>query len=105
MTKKKLPKAAKIGLIVFGAILVVYIAFCIVDCVRLRKAKMYTEPLITLSVKDDPETGYSNYTGLGYRVRYSRGKLVYRDESKEEYLGSASAEFIWLGIPIWGWWE
>ena len=105
MTKKKLPKAAKTGLIIFGAVLLIYIAFCIADCVRLRKAKMYTEPLITLSVKEDPETGYSNYNGLGYKIRYSHGKLVYRDESKVVYAGSASAEFIWLGVPIWGWAE
>lgn len=107
MTKKKLSKAAKIGLIIFGALLLIYIAFCIVDCVRLRKAKMYTEPLITLSVKEDSENGFSYYKGLGYTMKYSIGipqKPLADGRIPVYYMGD-SAEFIWLGIPIWGWFE
>ena len=105
MTKKKLPKAAKIGLIVFSALLLIYIAFCIADCVRLRKAKMYTEPLITLSVIEDPQNGYSYYKGLGYTVRYSIDipqKPLDDGTVYILYMGD-SAKFTWLGIPIWYW--
>ena len=107
MTKKKLPKAAKTGLIIFCVLLLIYIAFCIVDCVRLRKAKMYTEPLITLSVTEDHQEGYSYYKGLGYTMRYSIGipQEPLADGRIPVYYMGDSAEFIWLGVPIWGWFE
>ena len=105
MTDKRTKKAIKIALITAGAVLFAYIAFCIADCIRLRKSKVYTEPLITLSITEDPEAGYSYYKGLGYTVRYSIGKHE-RGEDGIEYIISygKSAEFTWMGIPIWGWW-
>ena len=105
MTKKKLPKAAKIGIIVFVTLLLVYIAFCITDCIRLRKAKMYTPPFITLSVTEDPQNGYSCYKGLGYTIRYSIGipQEPLDDGRIPVYYMGDSAEFIWLGVPIWSW--
>lgn len=91
-------------MIVVGAVLLAYIFFCIPDSIRLRKSKMYTEPLITLSVTEDPEAGYSYYNGLGYTVRYSIGRHEHRDDGIEYVISyGMSAEFTWLGILIWGW--
>ena len=103
MMKKKLPKTAKIGLIVFGALLLMYVSFCITDCIRLRKAKMYTEPLITLSVTED-DKGYTYYKGLGYTMIYSNGEREVIDEHTVVVTGWKSAEFVWLGRTVWGWW-
>lgn len=104
MTKKKLPKAG-IGLIIFGVLLLIYMVFCIADCVRLRKAKMYTEPLITLSVTEDRVNGYSYYKGLGYTMRYSIGipQEPLDDGTVPIFFMGDSAKFTWLGVPIWYW--
>lgn len=99
-------KTLKKTLIIIGAVLLVaYLSFCIVDCVRLRKSAKYTEPLITLSIVSDSQEGYSYYYGLGYKVRYSIPKfarekngITYYDETVD------GAEFSWLGVPIWSWW-
>ena len=108
MMKKKLPKAAKIGLMVFGALLMIYIAFCLADCVRLRKSKMYTPPLITISVTEDKQEGYSYYKGLGYTMRYSiaiplEKPIDMGEISVTHMYNGDSADFVWLGVPIWSW--
>lgn len=99
-------KTLKKTLIIVGAVLLVaYISFCIVDCVRLRKSAKYTQPLITLSIVSDSQEGYSYYCGLGYKVRYSIPKLAKEENGITYYDGTGNgAEFLWFGVPIWGWW-
>lgn len=97
---KKLMSKKKITLIVVGsALLVSYIAFCAVDCVRLRKSALYTKPLITLSSTEDTQNGYLYYNGLGYKIRYITGKP---DGNGNICQVGEGADFSWLGIPIWG---
>ena len=92
-------------LIIAGAVLLVtYLSFCIVDCVRLRKSARYTQPLITLSTVSDSQEGYSYYYGLGYKVKYSIPKFMGEQDGIICYETWESAEFSWFGIPIWGWW-
>lgn len=99
-------KTLKRTLIISGAVLLVaYISFCIVDCVRLRKSARYTEPLITFSVMENPNEGYADYRGLGYKIRYKIPKLDRVEDGITYYDGTGEgAEFSWLGVPIWGWW-
>lgn len=93
-------------LIIAGAVLLVaYLSFCIVDCVRLRKSAKYTQPLITLSTVSDSQEGYSYYYGLGYKVKYSIPKFAGEKNGITRYDSTVDgAEFSWFGIPIWGWW-
>ncbi len=94
-------KTKKIALVVISLVLLVsYIAFCIVDCVRLRKSALYTKPIITLSSTEDTQNGYLYYNGLGYKIRYITGK---QDGSGNIVQVGEGAEFSWLGVPIWGW--
>ncbi|MDE7400097.1 MAG: hypothetical protein K2N06_11305 [Oscillospiraceae bacterium] len=95
----------RIVIIVGAVLLVAYLSFCIVDCVRLRKSARYTQPLITLSIVSDSQEGYSYYYGLGYKVKYSIPKFAGEENGIIRYDETGnSAEFSWLGIPIWGWW-
>lgn len=94
MTKKK------ITLIVIGSILLLYIAFCVVDGVRLRRSALYTKPLITLSSTEDTQNGYLYYNGLGYKISYIIGKP---DVYGNIVQAGKGTEFSWLGVPIWGW--
>lgn len=99
-------KTVKKTLIIVGAVLLVaYLSFCIVDCVRLRKSAKYTQPLITLSIVSDSQEGYSYYYGLGYKVKYSIGITELRDDGTTWiYERGSGAEFSWFGITIWKWW-
>lgn len=99
-------KTLKKTLIIAGAVLLVaYLSLCIVDCVRLRKSVKYTQPLITLSIVSDSQEGYSYYYGLGYKVKYSIPRFAGEKNGFTYYEVGESAEFSWLGVPIWGWWQ
>lgn len=99
-------KKFRIPIIIGAILLTLYTAFWITDCARLRNSKMYTKPLITLSESRDPQAGYMYYSGLGYKIRYSIRIPTQLDNGMTAiFEKGTSAEFSWLGVPIWGWWE
>lgn len=83
-------------------LLILYVLFVTVDCIRLRYAKSGTKPLITISLG---ETEKGNvYNGLGYSVRY------YTDETQKSsdliLVRIYGAEFrLFNKILIWAWVE
>ena len=54
--------------IAIGILLIIYILFVTVDCIRLRTMNLGLKPLITISL-GETENG-NIYKGLGYSVRY-----------------------------------
>ncbi|MBP3596490.1 MAG: hypothetical protein J6J60_04080 [Clostridia bacterium] len=58
----------KIILRILVILLILYVLFVTVDCIRLRYTKSGTKPLITISL-GETENG-KIYKGLGYSIRY-----------------------------------
>lgn len=95
-------KTLKRILIVMGVILITYVSFVTVDCIRLRNAKSGTKPFITTSLAE-----YKNgnkYTGLGYSVKYYKDR--YEDMNGNIVESGYGAEFrLFDKILIWAWVE
>lgn len=79
--------------------------FVVVDCVRLRNAKYYTYPLIT--IKKEANLERVTYTGLGYTISYIQNKTInYHDDFVIEGIGACGAEFKLFGkFLIWAYIE
>lgn len=93
-------KFLKRMLIILGIILITYVSFVTVDCIRLRNAKSGTKPLVTVSLAEY-ENG-NKYTGLGYTVKY----YTDRDENGNILERGYGAEFrLFDKILIWAWIE
>ena len=58
----------KIILRILVILLILYVLFVTVDCIRLRYTKSGTKPLITISLGETENGNF--YKGLGYSVRY-----------------------------------
>ena len=58
----------KIILRILMILLIIYILFVTIDCIRLKTMKFGVKPLITISL-GETENG-NIYKGLGYSVRY-----------------------------------
>ena len=100
----KKSKKLRAVLIVIGAVLAALVILGIIDGVRLRKSKMYTKPLVTLSTVTNEQEGYVDYYGIGYKMRYSIGIPEQLPDGSTAILERGrSARFYWLAIPIWGW--
>ena len=59
-------------LIILLILIICYIIFVTIDCVRLENSKRHTKPLITTSIieyENDRHVG-TIYSGLGYSVKY-----------------------------------
>lgn len=98
-------KILKQILIALGIVLICYISFVTVDCIRLKNSKRGTKPLITISeYETDSRTGYK---GLGYTIEY----YVDKEEQKEgdmTYINvyGYGAEFrLFDKIMVWAWIE
>ena len=85
-------------------IIILYVLFVTVDAYRLHNSSMYTKPLVILDEKIVDDTVV--YTGIGYIIIYEEEKNVTQkgDTTYIEMTGK-SAEFKWLGITIWDWWQ
>lgn len=86
-------------------VLVLWCVFIIFDCLRLRNAKYYTYPIITL--KQDVSLERVTYTGLGYTISYIQNKtLNYQNGMSAVGIGACGAEFRLFGkILIWAYIE
>lgn len=95
------------GIIIgLSIILVVYITFVVIDCIRLRHAVNYTKPLITIS--ENIVENRVIYYGLGYSVSYyiDREIIINNDVTLIGGTGNYGAEFrLFNKLLIWAWVE
>ena len=88
-------------LIVVGIIVLIYVLFVTVDCIRLKSMKHGFKPLITLEEEKTDTREY--YTGLGYNITYYINKTKKYDMISVAIYG---AEFrLFDKILIWAWVE
>lgn len=92
----------KVILKIIIILLILYVLFVTVDCIRLRYAKNGTKPLITIGLGEN-ENG-NIYKGLGYSVRYYINET---QKSSDLILARIyGAEFrLFDKILIWAWVE
>lgn len=90
-------KKTKAVLVAVVAVLIFYIGFVTVDCIRLRNADPGTKPIVTTGmIKTDMRV---NYSALGYNIEYYSNSRVH----EKPYYG---AEFrLFNKIVIWAWVE
>ena len=87
---------------VIAILLIVYVLFITVDCIRLKKAQMGTKPFITIRLAEY-ENG-DKYIGLGYSIKYYKDRRVDINGNIEER--GYGAEFrLFDKILIWAWVE
>lgn len=85
-------RVLKIALLSIVILLVIWGAFVIVDCIRLRNAKYYTYPLINL--KQEANLEKVTYTGLGYTISYIQNNTITYDKGHSLHgIGACGAEF------------
>lgn len=85
--------------IIIVCIVLLYVLFVTVDCVRLRSSPMDTKPFVTLKAVENE----NKYIGLGYSVRYYVDRI--EDSDGVLFLGYG-AEFKLLDkILVWSWAE
>lgn len=100
-------KVLKIGIISILILVVIWIIFVTIDCIRLKKSKYYTYPLINL--KQDVTNDDVTYTGLGYTIKYIQEKEIHYTPGSDavaEAIGACGAEFRLFGnILIWAYIE
>ena len=100
-------KKSKAIIISAIVILVIYFAFIAIDCIRLRNAKSYTKPFIT--VNSEVTESRAIYYGLGYNVSYYVDRVIYKNENGHVAIGGTGAygaEFrLFNKILLWAWVE
>lgn len=99
---KKVLRNVLIALLV---VVLLWIIFVTIDCVRLRNAKYYTYPLINL--KQEANLERVTYTGLGYTISYIQNRTIdYEDGLALEGIGACGAEFkLFNKLLIWAYIE
>lgn len=89
-------------IIIIITILVLYIAYVTVDCIRLKNSKIDTKPLITIS-EPDYDNG-TKYVSLGYSIAYYQDSYV--DVDGNTKIKGYGAEFrLFDSILVWAWIE
>ena len=88
-------------------VVILWLIFVLVDCIRLKNSVDYTYPLINL--KQDVTKDYVTFTGLGYTIKYIQNKDIDYTSGSDVILtgiGACSAEFRLFGkILIWAYIE
>lgn len=85
-------KVLKMTLISILVLIVIWVAFVIIDCIRLRNAKYYTYPIIKL--KQEANLERVTYTGLGYTISYMQNNTLTYDKGVSLHgIGVCGAEF------------
>lgn len=94
-------------LIAILVVVLLWLIFVTIDCIRLRHSKHYTYPLINL--KQDVTKDDVTYTGLGYTIRYIQEKEINYTPGSDAVasgIGACGAEFKLFGkILIWAYIE
>ena len=98
-------KILKNILIALAIVVVVWVIFVTIDCIRLRNAKYFTYPLITL--KQEANLERVTYTGFGYTISYIQNRtLEYHDGLSIQGIGACGAEFKLFGkMLVWAYIE
>ena len=94
-------------LIAIWIVVLLWLIFATIDCLRLRNSKYYTYPLINLNQQANLER--VTYTGLGYTVSYIQNKEIIHTPGSDVVangIGACGAEFKLFGkILIWAYIE
>ena len=94
-------------LIAILVIVLLWVIFVTIDCIRLKNSKYYTYPLINL--KQEANLERVTYTGLGYTISYIQNKeIIYTpgSDTVANGIGACGAEFKLFGkILIWAYIE
>lgn len=94
-------------LITLVIVIIIWVSFVTIDCIRLGKANYYTTPLIKL--KEVINKDETTYVGLGYEIKYIHEKVITHEEGSDFWLtqtGAVGAEFRLFGkILIWAYIE
>lgn len=94
-------------LIAVLVVVLLWLIFVTIDCLRLRNANYYTYPLVNL--KQEANLERVTYTGLGYTVSYIQNKeIIYMpgSDAVANGIGACGAEFKLFGkILIWAYIE
>lgn len=94
-------------LIAILVVVLIWLIFVTIDCLRLRNSKYYTYPLINLNQEANLER--VTYTGLGYTVSYIQNKEIIHTPGSDAVangIGACGAEFKLFGkILIWAYIE
>lgn len=96
-------KSIIIGLLI---LIIIYITFVVIDCIRLKNSVSYTKPFITID--EEITSNRTTYTGLGYSVSYYRDRQTVIDNDVVAIGGTGAygAEFkLFNTILIWAWVE
>ena len=96
-------KILKDILIAFAIVIVLWVIFVLIDCIRLRNSKYHTRPIINL--KQEISKDETTYIGLGYTITYIHEKEITHEPGSDAWLvgtGACGAEFRLFGeILIW----
>ena len=88
-------------------VIILWLIFVLVDCIRLKNSPYYTYPLINL--KQDVTKDDVTYTGLGYTIKYIQEKEINYTPGSDVVatgIGAEGAEFRLFGkILIWAYIE
>lgn len=97
-------KYRAIGLILI-CLIVLYISYVSIDCIRLRNSKIGTKPFITISEKNIGNR--ITYNGVGYLITYYKDTNVSagKDGVSIEQLGYGVEFRLFNKILIWAWVE
>lgn len=96
----------KKGVIVLAILILIFVTYITVDCIRLRNSKTGTRPLITIGVEESENR--ITYKGLGYSVEYyiDIGQIVeINGITYIEQLGYGAEFKLFDRILIWYWGE
>lgn len=99
-------KGVKIATIVVAALVLLWVGFVSIDCIRLRNSSCGTKPFIT--VREEDGDTLLNYTGLGYTVKYH---VFIGDVTTDdgifyvEQLGYGAEFWLFDKVLVWGWIE
>ena len=94
-------------LIAILMVVILWLIFVLIDCIRLKNSPDYTYPLINL--KQDVTKDDVTYIGLGYTIKYIQEKDIQYTPGSDASLtaiGASGAEFRLFGkILIWAYIE
>lgn len=85
--------------IIIVCIVLLYVMFVTVDCIRLRNSPTDTRPIVTLKAVENE----NKYIGLGYSVRYYVDKI--EDSDGVLVLGYGAEFKLFDKILVWAWAE
>ncbi len=105
MSKGENMKKYRVIILILVCLIVLYITYVTIDCIRIRNSKTGTKPFITISEKNTENK--ITYNGLGYLVTYYKDTNITIKENiiLAEQLGYGAEFRLFSKILIWAWVE